>query len=592
MNKSKESVVAMLVIDPVAKTIEQKHRSRKAIAIAKNDHNSILIGFEIPRYIGGYDISSKDIVKQIHYVNMSADEENISKGFSDAESVAVEDDTVCFRWYVPNTATLYAGVLSFGVTFEKYENVDDEVVEKFSWSTFPYGTAIGDSFDNDAETVEREYKHLVNTCNAIVMEALKSDLSYLVAETVENLIASGELKGDKGDKGDKGNAFTYDDFTAEQLEALKGEKGDKGISVTDVVINNKNELVITLSNGTSFNLGVVVGEKGDKGNTGTSVSKVEIVDNILFITLSDGTVINLGNVKGDKGDKGDTGKADYNKVAGAIKATISGRGNDDKYIYGIDDTEHYMEFKTDASCEVFLLVFDISLIEQDIFEPDSYNVVDGKARIKAYPSTRVNVMYMGDEAEWTLSYNKSITSVVETIEEAISVMNGRITRTETDVANLSPKVITLQKQVAELQKRTTITVTKSRLGSVRIDDADDNHDILIKAVPISEEYAELTSEQTITVISNERQNEYGDDGELIAHLHNGEGIIRDPSGSFTAEIRNSYAEFFNIEVTYSTSVAKSLARIVADIDSSYDAIIAQTEETIALQNQYIGGDAV
>lgn len=176
MNKSKESVVAMLVIDPVAKTIEQKHRSRKAIAIAKNDHNSILIGFEIPRYIGGYDVSSEDIVKQIHYVNMSADEENISKGFSDAESVAVEDDTVCFRWYVPNTATLYAGVLSFGVTFEKYENVDDEVVEKFSWSTFPYGTAIGDSFDNDAETVEREYKHLVNTCNAIVMEALKSSI--------------------------------------------------------------------------------------------------------------------------------------------------------------------------------------------------------------------------------------------------------------------------------------------------------------------------------------------------------------------------------------------------------------------------------
>lgn len=29
-------------------------------------------------------------------------------------------------------------------------------------------------------------------------------------------------------KGDKGDAFTYEDFTPEQLAALKGEKGDKG----------------------------------------------------------------------------------------------------------------------------------------------------------------------------------------------------------------------------------------------------------------------------------------------------------------------------------------------------------------------------
>ena len=39
--------------------------------------------------------------------------------------------------------------------------------------------------------------------------------------------AQGE-KGEKGDKGDTGAAFTYSDFTAEQLAALKGEKGDKG----------------------------------------------------------------------------------------------------------------------------------------------------------------------------------------------------------------------------------------------------------------------------------------------------------------------------------------------------------------------------
>lgn len=38
----------------------------------------------------------------------------------------------------------------------------------------------------------------------------------------------GMLRGAKGDKGDKGDAFTYADFTTEQLASLKGEKGDKG----------------------------------------------------------------------------------------------------------------------------------------------------------------------------------------------------------------------------------------------------------------------------------------------------------------------------------------------------------------------------
>lgn len=54
------------------------------------------------------------------------------------------------------------------------------------------------------------------------------------------------LKGDKGEKGDKGDAFTYADFTAEQLSALKGPKGDTGAT------------------------GAIgpQGPKGDKGDTG------------------------------------------------------------------------------------------------------------------------------------------------------------------------------------------------------------------------------------------------------------------------------------------------------------------------------------
>ena len=50
-------------------------------------------------------------------------------------------------------------------------------------------------------------------------------------------------KGEKGDTGPRGDAFTYSDFTAEQLAALKGEKGDTGATGPQ-------------------------GPKGDKGDTG------------------------------------------------------------------------------------------------------------------------------------------------------------------------------------------------------------------------------------------------------------------------------------------------------------------------------------
>lgn len=66
-------------------------------------------------------------------------------------------------------------------------------------------------------------------------------------------------KGDRGEKGDtgpqgetgaKGDAFTYDDFTPEQLESLRGPKGDTGATGAQ-------------------------GEKGDKGDKGDTGAKGE-----------------------------------------------------------------------------------------------------------------------------------------------------------------------------------------------------------------------------------------------------------------------------------------------------------------------------
>ena len=101
----------------------------------------------------------------------------------------------------------------------------------------------------------------------------------------------GMVKGPKGDKGDtgsqgpKGDAFTFEDFTPEQLASLKGQKGDIGPQ------GPQGEKGDTGLQGPQ-------GPKGDKGDTGPQGEK--------------GPKGDIGSQgpqgeKGDKGDKGDPG---------------------------------------------------------------------------------------------------------------------------------------------------------------------------------------------------------------------------------------------------------------------------------------------
>lgn len=92
--------------------------------------------------------------------------------------------------------------------------------------------------------------------------------------------------GPQGPKGDKGDAFTYSDFTAEQLAALKGEKGDTGVQGPK---------------GDTGDIGPQ-GPKGEKGDTGPRGPQGE------------------QGPQGDTGPKGDTGPAG----AAGTNATITG----------------------------------------------------------------------------------------------------------------------------------------------------------------------------------------------------------------------------------------------------------------------------
>lgn len=106
---------------------------------------------------------------------------------------------------------------------------------------------------------------------------------------------NGPLQGAKGEKGD---AFTYDDFTAEQLEALRGPQGEAGEDGKD---------------GTSVDITGV--SASVDANVGTPSVSVTLGGTSTARTLAF-TFRNLKGAKGDTGETGATGADGYTPVKG------------------------------------------------------------------------------------------------------------------------------------------------------------------------------------------------------------------------------------------------------------------------------------
>ena len=129
--------------------------------------------------------------------------------------------------------------------------------------------------------------------------------------------------GSQGPKGDTGKAFTYSDFTADQLAALKGEKGDKGDTGATGPQGIQGEPGAKGDTGSQ-------GPKGDKGDTGatgasgTSVTVKSVSESTAdggsnVVTFSDGKTITIKN--GSKGSTGATGPEGPKGDTGATGAT-------------------------------------------------------------------------------------------------------------------------------------------------------------------------------------------------------------------------------------------------------------------------------
>lgn len=134
--------------------------------------------------------------------------------------------------------------------------------------------------------------------------------------------------GATGAQGPQGAAFTYADFTPEQLAALVGPQGPQGpagtngtdgkdgddgadgVSVTGAIIDTNGHLILTFSAGSPVDVGLVKGPKGDTGAQGPQGEQGE--------TGPQGP-------RGNTGEKGDPGQSlTFNDLTPEQKLELTG----------------------------------------------------------------------------------------------------------------------------------------------------------------------------------------------------------------------------------------------------------------------------
>lgn len=158
----------------------------------------------------------------------------------------------------------------------------------------------------------------------LLSEINKTEVTFTVDGDMLITVIVADVKGDKGDAGNNGAA---------------------GVGVKDAVVDENGNLIITLTDGTVYNLGNVTGAKGDKGDAGkdgqngqdgsngsnglngTGIQSAHIdADGNLIITFTDGVVTNLGKIVGTDGKDGKDG-ADGKDGIGIKGCRIDDDGN-------------------------------------------------------------------------------------------------------------------------------------------------------------------------------------------------------------------------------------------------------------------------
>ena len=170
--------------------------------------------------------------------------------------------------------------------------------------------------------------------------------------------AAVNIKGPQGEQGPQGKAFTYADFSSEQLENLRGPQGLPGESgqagkdgkdgATYTPSVSSSGILTWSNNGGLNNPGAVnlkgpQGETGSTGPRGVTFTPSLSADGVLSFTndggLSNPASVDLTGPEGPRGQKGDTGAGltilgEYASYDALVSAHPTGKGGDAYLVNG------------------------------------------------------------------------------------------------------------------------------------------------------------------------------------------------------------------------------------------------------------------
>ena len=294
------------------------------------DHNAETVTFDCPRYWDGHDLSMMKI-----YINYMRPNDSFGAYLcSDAEIDSMDNTIMHFNWVISGHVTEFAGPLSFLVCIcDVDQNGDSTTHWNSELNTQLYissGMKCRDAILGRYPDIITQLLNRMDSVEAVFAPTVEIT-EIEGGHHLKMIDVNGTYEFDvmDGNKGDKGDAFTYSDFTAEQLAALKGEKGD----------------AFTYSDFTAEQLAALKGEKGDTGSglrilgyyetltaLESSVTNPSVGDaygigssepyNIYIYTDINGWV-NNGALQGAKGEDGHTPEKGIDYFTDADKQEIA-----------------------------------------------------------------------------------------------------------------------------------------------------------------------------------------------------------------------------------------------------------------------------
>ena len=193
------------------------------------DHNAETVTFDCPRYWDGHDLSKMKI-----YINYMRPNDSFGAYLcSDAEIDSMDNTIMHFNWVISGHVTEFAGPLSFLVCIcDVDQNGDSTTHWNSELNTQMYissGMKCRDAILGRYPDIITQLLNRMDSVEAVFAPTVEIT-EIEGGHHLKMIDVNGTYEFDvmDGNKGDKGDAFTYSDFTAEQLAALKGEKGDTG----------------------------------------------------------------------------------------------------------------------------------------------------------------------------------------------------------------------------------------------------------------------------------------------------------------------------------------------------------------------------